>query len=290
MATTLATLRSDTYAILNDLQTSNVYASDFVDEILNEVQTELCAEWKWPFLKGKKLFLGAPKTTLAASITTSSTSITVDGVDGFETSGALWIDQDVIDYTNASTTTITGVTNIGISHTLGVDVYPLITLPTDYGGVPELLVKRTNASEFSQVEQVDEMMFDYKEGSYLRYAVTMNETTGLLYLRIDEVAADDIFSFSYRKLPATMTDAVDSSIPDAYARKILPKLAATKLQFLRNDNVEGLGQMLRVETNDEVFKMKKFYGEREQGISKLLKNAYNSSSSRYNTLPFSYRK
>jgi len=289
MATTLATLRSDTYAILNDLQTSNVYASDFVDEILNEVQIELCAEWKWPFLKGKKMFLGAPKTTLATAITTVSTSIVVDGVDNFETSGALWIDQDVIDYTNAATTTITGVTNIGISHAIGVDVYPLIAVPTDYAGVPDLLIKRTNASKFVPVEQVDEMQFNDKEGGYIRYAITLNETTGLLYLRIDEVAADDIFSFSYRKLPLTMTESVDSSIPDTYARKILPKLAATKLQFLRNDNVEGLGQMLRTEVNAEVFKMKKFYGEREQGISKLLKNAYNSSSSRRLNLNSSFR-
>jgi len=282
MATTLSALRTETYAILNDLQTSNVYSSDFIDQTLNDQQVQVCALKKWPFLRDKKLFLAPDDTTLSSAITTASTTITVASVDNFEESGALWIDHDVIDYTDASSTTITGVTNIDIAHAAGDKVYPLIVVPSTYERMPVLLRKRTGSSKFVEIPYVDELDYDNPltgtANMTNKFTIVNDEDSNSLYLRMESVDSGDTMAFYYLKKPTTMSDDADTAtIPDPYALKILPKLAAYKAMILRNDNLEGLGTIIEKEAKEELLAMQKYYGSREEGWSKLLQTTYRSA-------------
>tara|TARA_Y100000310_G_scaffold88896_1_gene85985 strand:- start:9715 stop:10596 length:882 start_codon:yes stop_codon:yes gene_type:complete len=281
MSTTLSTLRTETYSILNDLQTSNVYSTSFIDQTLNDQQAQVCALKKWSFLRSKKLFVAADDTTLTTTITTASTQIVVGSITNFETSGALWIDHDVIDYTDASTTTITGVTNIGVGHDSGVKVYPLVLIPTDYERMPVLLKKSSGSSRFGEVLYVDEMSWDdFRVGNgqiQNKFTVVNDESSDSLYIRMENVAVGDDMVFYYLKKPTVMTDDSDTAtIPDPYALKILPKLAAYKAMILRNDNLEGLGTIIEKEAKEELLAMQKYYGSREESWSKLIQPTYRS--------------
>jgi len=281
MATALSTLRSDTYDILNELQTSNVYDTDFVDQIINEQHVEVCAKKKWQFLRDKKLFDAANDTTLTTAITTASTSVVLGSTTNMESSGAVWMDHDVIDYTAISTLTLTGVTGIGKSHAAGIKVYPLFAIPTDYERMPVLMKKNSGAERFFQLTYVDEMNWDNVDLSNdiirNKFTVVNSETDGALYLRIETVAAGDDLVFYYLKKPTTLSsDTDESTIPDPYARKIIPKLAAAKLMILRNDDLEGLGTKIQQVANTELLRMEKYYGQREESWSKLIKPTYRS--------------
>lgn len=285
----LQRLRSDVLNIVNDTGVSRVYSDDFVDEALNEVQIEVCAEWKWQFLRNKKIFLGAQSVGLAQDLNVGDTSMVLNDVTNFETSGAVWIDQDIVFYTNAATTTVTGVSGQTVTHLEGAEVRPLILVPDDYGSMPEVHVKRSTNGKYYPLSEVDEINFDNPNVGLTslqqKFSIlNVNSSTAPHehYLRVGYMSNDDQFVFWYNKLPELMVDDTDvCSIPDRYARSILPKLAAARLMFLRNDNVDGLGESLLAQAERAVFKMKKHYGEREQGLSKMMGSTYQSGTYRY---------
>lgn len=281
MATTLLQLRTETLDILNDLETSAIYSTDFINQTLNDQQVEVCDGQKYSFLRSKKLFLYAEDTTTTAAVDTADTTISLSNVDNFEASGAIWIDHDVIPYTAISTLDLTGVTGITIDHVSGDKVYPLIALPTNYGHTPELLWRAAGSSFYKTVPYVNEVQWDQDGvGAYKSKKFTIvesEETAGTKYLRLDGFTSGDTMVFYYVKSPTTMSDDADTAtIPDPYALKILPKLAAYKAMYFRGDNVDGLGDVIRNEAERELLKMRKHFGRRDEGLSSMVQNKYQS--------------
>lgn len=281
MATTLLQLRTETYEILNDLETSNVYSSDFIDQTLNDQQVEVCAIKKWQFLRNKKLFLAPDDTTTTTAIATSDTTIDLTAVTNMESAGGIWIDHDVIEYTGISTLQLTGVTNIDIAHDLGAKVYPLIAVPSDYERMPQLMMRKSGSEQFSDVLYVDEIQWSNTRtgGAQIdnKYTIVNGEDNSNLYIRMEKVSVGDYMVFYYLKKPTTMSDDADTAtIPDPWALKVLPKLAAYKAMYLRNDNLEGLGSIIEAQAKQELLAMKKYYGSREEGPSRLVQPTYRS--------------
>lgn len=285
MATTLLQLRTETYGILNDLTTSNVFSSDFIDQTINDQQVELCDSKKWQFLRAKKIFLVPVDTTTTAAVATSDVTISLANVDNFESAGSVWIDHDVIDYTAISTLDLTGVTGIDIAHSSGDTVYPLIAVPTDYANTPQLKVRKSTGEHYDEVLFTDERLWDDEigGGNYAaKFTIIHSEDDGNLHIRMDGLSSGDRAVFYYMKSPTTMSDDADTAtIPDPYALKILPKLAAYKAMKLRGDNLDGLGDMIQQEAMVETMAMHKHYGQRDEGIAPMVKNRYNSNYGRY---------
>jgi len=292
MAATFAQIRSATYSILNDTDTSNVYTQALVDQTINDQYVELCASRKWSFLRSKKLFAPPADTTLSTAITTASTTVVLASTTNLETSGAIWIDHDVIDYASYASTTLSGVTNIGMSHAAGVKVYPLVVLPTDYGRQPVLLRKISGASRFFQMNQVDEMLWDditlNNDLKYNKYCIVNDESDTPLYLRIEGANTGDVMAFYYNKKPTTLSSDADTTvIPDPWALKILPKMSAVSAMYMLGDNLDNQAQDVERQMMKELMAMRKYYGQRDEGATDFISTTYTVRPRRGN--PYTYR-
>lgn len=282
MATALSTLRTDTYAILNELQTSDLYSTTYIDLLLNTKQTELCARSKWTFLRTKSLFYAPAYTSLDANITTASTVLSVDSTTNAETAGAVRVQHDVINYTGKTSTTYTGCTNIDLSHSSGAEVEPLITLPSDYFRMPELYVQRSTNGRFEPWIYVDELEYNWSP-VYHKFTI-INDKNGNRYLLIAHVSTTDVIAFHYLKTPTAMSsDSSTATIPDPYAEKILPLMAASEAMIQRGDDMNGLGTTLLGQAERHIIQMLKYYGEREQNMRYVVESGYQSRRPRLYT-------
>ena len=272
----LSTLRTETYDILNELVTSNVYSSTYIDQLINDEHVEVCAMRKWQFLRKKFLFEAPINTTLSTALTTASTEVVCAAVTNFDSAGAIYIDQDVIDYTAISTLTLTTASNIDLSHAAGAEIRPLKSVPSDYGKQPEMSVMRTNSSSIVRFEYVNE--YEYEDSTISRKFTVLVDSGGDEFILTNGLVSGDQVIFKYLKTPTTLSSDSDvSSIPDQWAIKVIPKLVAWKAMYTRNDDLEGLGSKIRMLAEMELQKMMKYYGDREHGASKIIKSAYSSN-------------
>lgn len=281
----LADIKTEFYAIVNQPATSTVYPSSasggtYVENLANDVQDELARSWKWDFLNKKTLFTLADTTNLGSAVATSDTTITVGSTTNFPTSGAVWIDHDVINYTGITSTSLTGVTNIDIAHDSGATVELLYALPTDFAREPVLFVGRSANGTLSPANYLPMDQFDSSREVF-KFTV-INDKDGTEFLRIFTGISQtaQIAAFHYEKTTATMTTSVNSTIPDPFALKIIPKKMAYKAMITRGDNPENLAKEIKIEAETEITAMRKAWGNRFEGISKTIRNKYQVSGAR----------
>ncbi len=280
MATTSEVV-NESYAILNELSTSNLYSTEYVLQCVNDVQVEVCDTQKYNFLKTKALYLGAANTQLQAIITTASTTLSVTDTTNFTaTNGAVLVDQDVINYATKTATTLLTCTNIGIGHDSGANVIPLFTLPSDYSKRPVLDVYKGTNSRPLSFTYVDEEEFFYSQITN-RFTLVTSES-GVRYIMVYMLSNTDRLVFKYLKKPTTLVDDTDVlTIPDPYALKVVPIFTAARCQMLRGDNLDGEALNKYNMARQELFKMNKHFGEQEEGVRKVIQSAYKSRRTDY---------
>lgn len=287
---TLSDLRSEVYNLVNEPQTSSVYSTDTVDSYINDQVLEICTLRKWQFLRQKQMIIAADNTTLSENITTATTSFDIGAVTNLQEPGAIWLNGDVINYVSISSTTLQTVTNIEISHTSGEIVYPLYKVPSDYLRSPQLLVQPNGSDRFDEKIYVDAHNWDLSTtgSSDIKNKWTIiTDNSEAAYLMVNNVEVGDIIKFHYQKRPGTMTaDSDTCDIPDPWALKIIPKRVAYKLMILRNDDQDGIGTAYKREADEELFNMKKFFGQREEGWSKLIQPTYRSGNGGRQNKPY----
>lgn len=284
---TLSTLRDYTYNILNDTVNSSTYTQSLIDQLINDEQVEVCDSFKWSFLRKKYLFIGADDTSLSSDITTGSTTISVADTTDWPSSGAVLIEHDIINYTGKTSTSLTGVTNIGVAHYEGATVYPLWAVPTDYSRQMALYVEASGSSTPVMWQYLDEFTYDTSPEQFVYSILHDNSNNEYIYVNTKFVGQGDMVMFHYLKTPTTLDEDADvSTVPDPYAAKVLPKLVAGKAMMLFGDNVDGLGSSNIQLAQMELLKMQKHYGEKEQGYSKLIRPSYRSGTNvpRYNPI------
>ena len=278
--TTLQTLREATYGVLNEPNTSNVYSNSLVDQYINDQILHVFMKKKWQFAFAKQLLTLADNTTLAEDITTSDTDFDINSATNFQTAGATWVEGDIISYTGITTNTLTGVTNIDINHSEGAFVAPLYKVPSDYFREPTFMTQDTNADNMREIPYVDNLNYNnYNNGTAMmsrKFTIVTNEDEEL-FLRVDGVASGDLGVFYYRKRPNYLTaDSDVCDIPDEWVLKVIPPLAAAKLMMIRGDNMDGLAESIEVSVEKDLFQMEKYYGQREEGWSRLVQSTYRS--------------
>lgn len=272
---TLAQARSATQEILNDLATSSIYSPEYIDQCINDTETDMCDTAKFNFLKDKELYNAPADTSLTGDVTTVSTVLPVNDTTNYPTSGAVYIEQDIILYTGKTSTTLTGCTGIGINHSSGQVVRPVLALPSNYAKRPVLEVYKGGNSKPLTYEYIDET--DYFHSRLLYKFTFVSDGSGNRYLMANALNSTDSMVFKYLKKPTTLVDDSDVlTIPDPYALKIVPIFAAARCQMLRGDNLDGEAVNKFEMAQRELFQMQKHFGEQEQGVRKVIRSSYGS--------------
>lgn len=282
--TTLSQLRTQALEILADNADSAVFTPTVLNRLINQVQLEVAEMWKWQFLRDKKLVRAPIYSRLTNDITTASTTVNIDDTTNFESTGRVRINHDMIAYTGLTSTSITGVTDIDVSHDEGETVFPCITMPSDYHQLLDVYVSRAiGSTRMQKMKYVNEFEFD-QSPEPLRYCIISVASSD--YLVPIGQAQDDTLVIHFQKKPLTLSSDSDvSSFPDEYAY-VIARMVAGKAKIYFDDDMGGMGSTIYNLAKDELLKMTKLYGQREQGMSRLLKTTYNSfnrtDGNRYN--------
>lgn len=284
MATSLENIDDRVVKILNTESDETVYGDTLRKQVANEVQQDIFLEDViYPFAKSKSFISTGVKTTLQAAITTSSTSLTIGNATGWPTSGALIIDGDIINFTGLTSTTVTGLTNVDASHASGRTVHVLYDLPDDYGaqirmevdglpsnfvdemeliGRPDVTAIINHGNRFhSQNRFRDEML------PVFRWSI-VTDKDGTQFIFIENQTSSVNAKLHYRKIPATMTDSVNATIPDTWALPVIATETAARLFIVFGDNEDGRGKDLQAAADKAKLRMKKAFSIRDGGWRK----------------------
>lgn len=271
---TLSELTDITYRYLNDTPGSFVYPIEDVQQVLNDEQLELASRKKWQFLVGQQQFTYAGATTLSSDLPTASLTAAVGGTVNFPTAGALYVNRDVILYTGTTSLSFTGLTGQSFDHEEGDTVEQLSVMNSNYLRAPELSFIPNGASRWCPIEYTPYFQFD-ADRKWRKYTIVTEGNNNYIYCR--GLSNGDRINLYYVKKPTVMASDSDvCDFPDDWAKKILPKLAAYKLKFINNDNLEGEAQDMKNIADLETARMFKVWGIREEGMSKLMRTDYQS--------------
>jgi hypothetical protein len=265
MATTLEQITTEFYNIVNATPDNGsgkntVYTLDFVQNLANTVQRDVCLAWDFPFTRKKSLTTTAFETTASNAIAISDIIITIPSTSSFAVSGALWIEHDIVNYTGKTTTTFTGVTNIDVAHNEGSIIEPLYAMPTDFAENMSVWVGATSNSKLKEYRYIPYDEFD-KSSQTLVWTIVVDKT-GVEYIRVNNPSNTEIISFEYNKFPATMTDVINATIPDQFALSVIPRIMAGTAMIIRDDNPDDLGRIISQVGEKDRMRMKNYYSSR----------------------------
>lgn len=288
-------IKDSFYEIVAETSSSTVYPSSdtggsFVENLVNRVQDTICRKRKWWFLKTKSLFNTAIDTTLNTAITTASTTIVLTSVStNFPTSGAILINnEDVVNFTGRSGTTLTGVTNIDISHAATATIEPIYPVPTDFSLDPVLFVINTSKNKIRYIQvdadddgvsSADDAVFEFGRQSNRWSLLTDKSGNEFIHLNNPNNEADAVFQ--YIKTATTTTSDLDVlTIPDPFALKVVPLEMAKLAMLERGDNPDGLADQIGLDAQTELADMSNYHMRRLQGTRPRIKNMYRSGRPR----------
>lgn len=274
MATTLQTLREDVYDILNSPSdgSDDAFPTDYINRLLNEAQIFILGNHPFYFMREKQLFTTITNTTLEEAVATTDTTIELSSGTNYDNNSAMITQDDIIDYTGLSTNQLTGVTNIDIAHDAGSDVAPLYSLPSDFGRQEQLTV---NGTVYDYIDDSDPV------ARSLWWTIEIDKSQNR-YIHIASQTGGTIMVFKYYKIPTTMTASVNCTVPDEWAREILPAVAAGRALIQRDQPEDGnklLTTALGPRYEDNFFegtyaRMINFYKKQVKGFRKKFKSTY----------------
>ena len=289
---TLAQLKQDFYDIVNDTANSTVYPSSdtggtYVELLANRAEDTILRENKWWFLKTKSLFKTALNTTLDGAVATTDVTIDLEDTTGYPAAGAIYVNGDIISYTSIIANQLQGVTGIDITHDDGEKAEVMYAFPSDFSHAPRMIVTASGEKpiRYIQVDELDDYVssaddhnFDFG-GEQYRWSKTTDKN-GSEFIRLQNPNSIKTGVFHYYKAATTMTDSVDSTIPDPFARKILPFFMANSAMKERGDNPDGLADDIMADAVSELNKMKAYNTKRLQTLRPKVFNMYRSGNGR----------
>lgn len=277
MTTTRSQLRTKVLEILNDTATSQVFQTVVLNSLIEEIELEVAQMWKWAFLRERQTIVAPVYQSLQTALTTGSTTIELGDVTNWGNTQGVLIMNDIVAYTgvDTGTDTLTGVTGISVAHEASEQCFPLLQLPTTYHKL--IGVQYGNTSMI----QMRDFMYT-PETQWTKYALRHSPTCTVIpsgttnYLLMFGHAEDDTIVVTYQRKPATYTTDSDvSSFPDEYIPYIA-RMVAGQAKLFYDDNLDGMGTTFYQMAQEKIMKMAKLYGEREQGMSRLITTSYQS--------------
>ena len=269
MSTTLAQLRTQYYSILN-VSPGNNFPITIANEQINRAEMTILTsnpkdmktgnavqKPKLPFLDKYVFFTSAQDVYLASNASIWDTALTVGSTSGYPTSGALWMNGDIITYTGITSTQFTGISALGFAWQTGTRVALLYNIPSDSAQILELRLPRVNlAVEFRNYDNILKINREtpyqmYTGGVYnILDSLTANNSRRNTYYTIIWaqyillIAYNDTsapIQLRYAKNPTTMVADTDvCTIPDKYAMATIPFFAAAEAYALHDQPDQAL--------------------------------------------------
>ena len=256
----LSDIRSEAYIVLNeDESTSGSYPSATMDDLINQEQERVLREFRMPFSIKRAFFDTSVDTTLDGDVATSDTEIELTDSSSWASCGKLWINGDIITYTGNASNQLTGVTNISATADDNDTVVQLYTLPSDFDEAIDL--RKWNANNSSTPIQY----YDTREGESNQSGkwTTDFDEDGTEVIVFDNPSTTERRVLKYYGIPSTMSADSDTTvIPDPWAEKILPLLAAGRFLIMRDE--EQKGEFLIAKGNLFASQMQIAYTQREK--------------------------
>lgn len=276
--TTRQQIRTKVLQIVNDTATSQVFQTDVLNDLINEVQVEVSAMWKWQFLQERQQILAPIVTHLADVLEEGDTFATVDQTTYYDNCQAVFIMQDLIKFTGVTSTTLTGLTGIDVEHENGQAVFPLLRLPANYQKMLKVSFGGTSGQSPRELLYVRNEDWTWGPGydwgtNTVPSCTVINDATDcyLLFVGVNE---GNTLTVLYQKRAADLlTDNAVSDFPDEYIPYIA-RMVAGQAKLFYDDDLDGMGTRFYQMAKDKLLKMAKEYGERDQGISRLVLTGY----------------
>ena len=263
MATTLSQIKEQALAISTQ-PSDSVYEDSYLTILANEVITDICNGWKWQFLERNYLIDGEDQYNLADDIDAGDTEIDIADND-LPTTGQIYIQGEVISYTGNDGDTLTGCT-IAYDHDAGELIEYVFSLPFDYGRKPNIKMNQTPYNYVSQQE--------FDGNAQDKIWTIVKDSNGIGYIRIKS-CSENRYMFWYQRKANTLSDDTDETIiPDEYALSVIPRIMAGTMMIERYDDPDGLGTTNLNLGNTQLLKMEKYYGQREESVSKQIFTNY----------------
>lgn len=208
----------------------DIICKGFVESLLNE---NIYTAWDLPFTKKDYFITTVGKQSLGWDLTTASTTVTVSASE-YNSSWAVLIWGDIINYTGTTSSTLTGVTNVSVAHTeWQADVEQLYAMPSN-ASKPFTMYWLDSNGNRTEIPYHDDRYPTYNNRSYS----ILIDDAGTEWIRIRgyNVTGDKILLKYYLNSTDMSDDADVCTIPDKYAKRVIPSLAAWELLWEREEN------------------------------------------------------
>ena len=104
---------------------------------MNPLNQQVIRKGQLDFLATSAFYSNVNLTTLSADTTVGATTLSAD-TTGYPTTGALYINGNIVTYTGKTSTTFTGCTGVSFAHLAGSQVSIIFALPTDFGSMTNI--------------------------------------------------------------------------------------------------------------------------------------------------------
>lgn len=186
----------------------------------------------WSWMEDVTNFSTYSGTTLNGAITTASASVILTDAGDFSTAGRLWIKTtrgavDFVDWTGKSTNTLTGATDIDMSHADAEKVEMLYALPSNYAKAHAVLLDSIEL-RYERAESLPRSGTFATRGSYLLLPENTGEHDGTLW---------------YEKSPTDLSTGVAATdlaasmdVPEDFSRYAVEMLKAYIFDVRRKED------------------------------------------------------
>lgn len=266
MSVTLSNLRTLGYNLLREEENSSAYPYTLIDSMLNSAQQSICAgkvvnplNWrevrkgKLPFLNSNSYFTNVASTTLSTTTSIWATTLTVADTSNYASSGALFINWNIVTYTGKTSTTFTGCSWVWFAFIAWTYVSQLFSLPADFSSPIEVRYDYKVKLPQKQYDDVFEDLNSHKGTTYWMIQVNSVYTNPYQvppfytiidgkYLAIFNLEEDDkLIHLRYEKKPSVLsiTSDVATIDDDIYAKSTIPYLAIGEMLFNRWEEQRG---------------------------------------------------
>ena len=236
--------------LLNESSDSTTFDEDTRYELINEIQESVCKGdlvditkanepvFKSPFLRflAKKQFLKSVSDITVPDIEITDTEITLT-TTYLSSSGYIYVNWDIIQYTAKTDTQITGVTWISTSHKAGEIAKQAYLLPTDAYKWFDL--KQMYDDWEKKIDFLDDRAVKDKP---LYWTLVFDDTTENEFIVIDWVDQDDetLVFYYYKTSTDLSSDSDATDLPDKYWVKVIAPIVAWHLLYYTDEQNKGI--------------------------------------------------
>lgn len=189
-------------------------------EYTNVLDNSILRGWKLPFLEAKKQYQRYIPAKLTALLTAGDTEINIDTTN-YETTGAVIVKWNIINYTWKSATQLTWCTNVLVT-TETETVYPLYSFPWD-------IERPFNLTIWNDWEQDFSFSDERENNRYVEYYTIRYDNENIPYLDI-RYSWEALFWLKYNRVVTDLVDNTDETIlPNNYWLDVVAPIVAGEL-------------------------------------------------------------